>query len=209
VVGFELQMGPYAVAELRTSDLLASHGAVPPPGGMRLYVTDTLDDPYAAQTQIGSGLQLIAASRRKANRIKARANVTVVIGNPPYKELAMGDGGWVENGGQEHGTGSRAILEDFFVAGAGRFTAKLKNLYIYFWRWATWKVWESTASTPGGDAGSVCFISTSGYLTGPAFTGMREYRPPTCRPGSSLACGSLWRSACSYAGPMPASRSPR
>jgi uncharacterized membrane protein YdfJ with MMPL/SSD domain len=45
--------GPYAVAELRTSDLLASHGAIPPPGGMRLYVTDTLDDPYAAQ--IGNG----------------------------------------------------------------------------------------------------------------------------------------------------------
>ena len=87
----------------------------------------------------------------------------------------MGDGGWVENGGQEHGTGSRAILEDFFVAGAGRFKAKLKNLYIYFWRWATWKVWESTASEPGGDAGIVCFISTSGYLTGPPFTGMREY----------------------------------
>jgi hypothetical protein len=87
----------------------------------------------------------------------------------------VGDGGWVENGGLEHGTGSRAILEDFFVAGAGRFKAKLKNLYIYFWRWGTWKVWESTVSMPGGDAGIVCFISTSGYLTGPAFTGMREY----------------------------------
>ena len=50
---------------------------------------------------------------------------------------------------------------------------RLKNLYIYFWRWATRKVWESTVSTTGGDAGIVCFISTSGYLTGPAFTGMR------------------------------------
>lgn len=175
LVGFELQMGPYAVAELRTADLLASYGAVPPPGGMRLYVTDTLDDPYATQTQMGYALQLIAASRRKANRIKAKANVTVVIGNPPYKELAVGEGGWVENGGQEHGKMTRPILEDFYVAGAGRFKAKLKNLYIYFWRWATWKVWESTPSEPDGDAGIVCFISTSGYLTGPAFTGMREY----------------------------------
>lgn len=175
LAGFELQMGPYAVAELRTSDLLASYGAVPPPGGMRLYVTDTLDDPYATQTQMGYALQLVAASRRKANRIKAKANVTVVIGNPPYKELAVGGGGWVENGGQEHGKITRPILEDFYVAGAGRFKAKLKNLYIYFWRWATWKVWESTPSEPDGDAGIVCFISTSGYLTGPAFTGMREY----------------------------------
>jgi hypothetical protein len=65
-----------------------------------------------------------------ANKVKARANVTVVIGNPPYKELAVGEGGWVENGGREHGKATRAILEDFFVAGAGRFKAKLKNLYI-------------------------------------------------------------------------------
>lgn len=175
LVGFELQMGPYAVAELRTADMLASHGATAPPGGMRLYVTDTLDDPHAAQTQMGYGLRFIAASRRRANQVKAKANVTVVIGNPPYKELAVGDGGWVENGGQEHAKTTRAILEDFYVAGAGRFKAKLKNLYVYFWRWATWKVWESTVNEPDGDAGIVCFISTSGYLRGPAFTGMREY----------------------------------
>ncbi len=175
LVGFEVQMGPYAVAELRTSDLLASYGAVPPPGGMHLYVTDTLDDPHVTQTQMAYGLQLIAASRRKANRIKAKANVTVVIGNPPYKELAVGEGGWVENGGQEHGKKTRPILEDYFVGVQGSIKAKLKNLYIYFWRWATWKVWESTFSEPDGDAGVICFISTSGYVTGPAFTAMREY----------------------------------
>jgi hypothetical protein len=175
LVGFELQMGPYAVAELRTSDLLASYGAAPPPSGMRLYVTDTLDDPYAAETQMAYALQLIAASRRKANQVKAKADVTVVIGNPPYKELANGLGGWVENGGLEHGKKSRPILEDFFAGVPGSVKAKLKNLYVYFWRWATWKVWESTPSNPDGDAGVICFISTSGYLTGPAFTAMREY----------------------------------
>jgi hypothetical protein len=175
LVGFELQMGPYAVAELRTADLLASYAAAPPSGGMRLYVTDTLDDPYAPPRLLGSGMQLLAASRRQANDVKAKVNITVVIGNPPYKELAVGEGGWVENGSPEHGRSPRAILEDFYVAGAGRFKAKLKNLYIYFWRWATWKVWESTAAKPGGDAGIVCLISTSGYLKGPAFTGMRDY----------------------------------
>jgi hypothetical protein len=175
LVGFELQMGPYAVAELRTTDLLASYGAGPPPGGMHLYVTDTLDDPYAPDRQLGSGMQLIAASRRKANKVKTKANVTVVIGNPPYKELAVGEGGWVENASGEERGRPRAILDDWFVAGAGRFKAKLKNLYIYFWRWATWKVWESTVTEPDGDAGIICFISTSGYLTGPAFSGMREY----------------------------------
>jgi predicted helicase len=99
----------------------------------------------------------------------------VVLGNPPYKELAVGDGGWVEQGGKEHGERVRPILEDYYDADAGRFKAKLKNLYVYFWRWATWKVWETTPQVGDQNRGVVCFISTAGYLTGPAFTAMREH----------------------------------
>jgi hypothetical protein len=177
VAGFELQMGPYAVAELRAAEQLNRYQAVPPDGGLKLFVTDTLDDPNAAETQFRSALQLIAASRRKANEIKARANVTVVIGNPPYAELANGAGGWVESGGLELKTkkGTKAILDDWIVPGMSRFKAKLKNLYVFFWRWATWKVWESIPAAEDGNLGVITFITTSGYLTGPAFEGMRAY----------------------------------
>lgn len=177
VAGFELQMGPYAVAELRAAEQLNRYQAVPPDGGLKLFVTDTLDDPHATETQLRSALQLIAASRRRANEIKARANVTVVIGNPPYAELANGAGGWVENGSPELKTkkGGKAILDDWVVPGMGRFKAKLKNLYVFFWRWATWKVWESTPAADDGNVGVIAFITTSGYLTGPAFDGMRAY----------------------------------
>jgi hypothetical protein len=173
MVGFEIQMGPYAVAELRATDLLASHGSSTPAGGMHLYVTDTLDDPHAAETQIGSGLQLIAQSRREANEYKADAKVTVVIGNPPYRERAEGLGGWVERGSEAHAKTARGILDDFRLAGNGKYERHLKNLYVYFWRWGTWKVWESTTSS--SDDGVVCFISTAGYLSGPGFKGMRKY----------------------------------
>lgn len=171
--GFELQMGPYAVAELRAADLLALHGASPPPGGNHLYVTDTLDDPHAAHTQLASGLALIAASRRRANEVKAKANVTVVIGNPPYHERAEGLGGWVESGSSI----SEPILDDWRDPESSRHFHNLKNLYVYFWRWATWKVWESTPqhTDDGGDAGVICFITTASYLSGPGFTGMRRY----------------------------------
>ncbi|MGC4854621.1 type ISP restriction/modification enzyme [Micromonospora sp. DT4] len=177
MVGFELQMGPYAVAELRAADLLASHRASPPPGGLKLFVTNTLDDPHASEVQLGSGMQLIARARRRANAVKANANVTVVIGNPPYAELANGEGGWVENGttGLDGKKGAPAPLEDWYVPGIERVKAKLKNFYVYFWRWATWKVWESTRTAVDGDAGVICFVTTSGYLAGPAFTGMRRY----------------------------------
>lgn len=175
LVGFELQMNPYAVAELRATDLLRDKHASPPPGGLRLYVTNTLDDPHEEITQLGSIFGAISRSRRRANEVKARTPVTVVIGNPPYKELAIGEGGWVEQGGRDQGDRARPILEDYFDPHGGRFKAKLKNLYIYFWRWATWKVWETTPQVGTTNRGVVCFISTSGYLTGPAFTKMREY----------------------------------
>ncbi|WP_369068739.1 type ISP restriction/modification enzyme [Kineococcus terrestris] len=183
LVGFEIQTGPYAVAELRIADLLRTYGAaaaVPSPSaagrgehgtGVRLYLTDTLDDPLAEQTQIGAGLQLIAASRRAANRVKSDANVTVVIGNPPYDENAAGRGGWVEQG--VTGTGTAAPMNDFRIPGDGVYAQNLKNMYAYFWRWATWKVWESTPTA--SDTGVVCFITPAAYIDGPAYQGMRNY----------------------------------
>jgi hypothetical protein len=172
LIGFELQMGPFAVAELRTADLLASHGVARDDARARLYVTNTLDDPYVEQTQLAFALQSIAESRRQANAVKTKADVTVVIGNPPYRERAESKGGWVESGGSHS---EHVILDDFREPDNGRVEYVLKNLYVYFWRWATWKVWESTPQDPDGDGGIVCFISTAGYLKGPGFKGMRRY----------------------------------
>lgn len=181
LVGFEIQMGPYAVAELRTTDLVRDTGAKLPPQGMRLFVTDTLDDPHAAETQLGSGLKLIAEARHKANEIKAGAKVTVVIGNPPYRERAEGMGGWVEAGSPA--VGVKPPLDAFRDAENAQHAHNLKNLYVYFWRWATWKVFDANRDAADGDAGVVCFITTAGYLGGPGFGGMREYLRRTCDEG--------------------------
>lgn len=183
LVGFELQMGPYAVAELRAADLLRDRAAAMPAGGMRLFVTNTLDDPDAVQTQLASGLATISKQRRDADAIKRSTPVTVVIGNPPYRERAEGMGGWVENGPRAtHRIKSKAkpILDDFRLRDNGLSEYVLKNLYVYFWRWATWKVFDAE---PGSHTGAVCFISTSGYLRGPGFKGMREYLRRTCSEG--------------------------
>jgi Type ISP C-terminal specificity domain/N-6 DNA Methylase len=181
LVGFEIQMGPYAVAELRTTDLVRDTGAKLPPQGMRLFVTDTLDDPHAAETQLGSGLKLIAESRHKANKVKASAKVTVVIGNPPYRERAEGMGGWVERGASQAVVD--APLDTFRLDGNGQAEYVMKNLYVYFWRWATWKVFDANRDAADGDAGVVCFITTAGYLRGPGFKGMRKYLRETCSDG--------------------------
>ena len=66
-----------------------------------------------------------------------------------------------------------AILQSFIrparEAGAGVHIKNLYNDYVYFWRWALWKVFEQ-ASEPG----IISFISASSYLRGPGFVGMRE-----------------------------------
>ncbi|MDE2889429.1 MAG: hypothetical protein OXR72_14575 [Gemmatimonadota bacterium] len=74
-----------------------------------------------------------------------------------------------------------AILKDFIAparsAGQGVRIKNLYNLYVYFWRWALWKVFEhDTANGPG----VVSFISASSYLDGDAFCGMREHMRRQC-----------------------------
>lgn len=182
--GIELQSGPYSVAELRVSQAIKDAGAQISQNGLNLYVADTLEDPYSAsEHQLSYTLQLIAQQRIKANLIKREKNIQVVIGNPPYKEKSKGLGGWIENGIDP--ATNVAPLEAFFTPQNANHNQHLRNLYVFFWRWATHKVFESTAdeNIKDGDSGLVCYITASGYLTGQGFKGMREYLRRKCSHG--------------------------
>ncbi len=179
--GFELQSGPFSVAELRLNETLKEMGADIPDGGLNLYVTDTLSDPYAKQKPLnGNTLRLLSKLSNKATRVKREVPIQVCIGNPPYKDKAEGMGGWVESGFRSADVAS-PILDDFRAPGMGKYEYVLKNLYVYFWRWAFWKVFEDSFRALKGQpdssqrAGVVCFITADGYLHGPGFAGMREY----------------------------------
>lgn len=179
--GFELQSGPFSVAELRLNQTLKEMGAEVPEGGLNLYVADTLSDPYAKQKPVnGNTLRLLSQLSNKATRVKREVPIQVCIGNPPYKDKAEGMGGWVESGFRSADVTS-PILDDFRAPGMGKYEYVLKNLYVYFWRWAFWKVFEDSFRALEGHpdsaqrAGVVCFITADGYLHGPGFAGMREY----------------------------------
>lgn len=186
--GLELQSGPFSVAELRITGRLKKAKADLPPNGLNLYVADTLESPYSASSdQLSYTEQLIAAQRQRANAMKRERNVQVVISNPPYEERAAGMGGWIESGENTGSSDDYVPLDDFKYPGNGKHEGMaLKNLYVYFWRWAMWKVFESTPTTPeipnGGD-GIVCYISANGYLTGRGFKGMRKYMREMCSHG--------------------------
>src|SRR5258707_15767230 len=103
VIGFELQFGPFAVAQLRViaemqSLMTTPQLSKPPIPDLRLFITDTLGNPFIEEETLGQIYEPIAKSRRDANTIKKTQPITVVIGNPPYKEKAEGRGGWIEAG---------------------------------------------------------------------------------------------------------------
>lgn len=175
--GLELQMGPFAVAELRTSDLLKRYDSPLPEGGLNLFVTDTLDNPFVEDEYLPSTAGPLSDSRRRANNLKANIPVTVVIANPPYDDKAENRGGWVEKGGGSH---DAPLLDSFRHPGNGRYEHMLKNMHVYFWRWATWKVFDAHEDDQHG---VVCFITPAGWMTGPGGRGMRDYLRRTCDEG--------------------------
>ncbi len=184
--GFELMTGPYAVAQLRFSQAISGHGGRLPGDGPPIYLTNTLDSPYAQPPAMPLFMEPIAQEQRRALRVKEREAVLVCIGNPPYGRHAAATaenramtGGWVRFGDDR--TGAAPIFEDFLEtarqAGYGVHLHNLYNLYVYFWRWALWKVYEHDASR---GPGIVSFITASSYLDGDAFVGLRERTRQLC-----------------------------
>lgn len=203
VIGFELQFGPFAVAQLRIiaemqALMKAPHGPPPASPDLRLFITNTLGNPFVEEEmllQVGA----IAKSRRDANAIKKSERITVVIGNPPYKVDAAGQGGWIEEGSK-----GRPSALDLWMPpagwGVGQSAKHLKNLYVYFWRWATWKVFGSGHAAITGEPdsdreGLVCFITAAGFLNGPGFQKMRE--------DLRRDCTDIWVIDCSPEGHQP------
>lgn len=169
IIGFEIQLGPYAVAQLRLLAELAALDSGATADDLRTYVADTLSDPNAAHAPIGQYYEPIAESRRRADRIKLDEQILVVIGNPPYREKSKGRGGWIESGANT----SFVPLDDFTPPGEWRLGPHLKqlrNLYVYFWRWATWKVFDSVSPQKPG---VVALITVAGFLDGDGFQRMR------------------------------------
>ncbi|SCB30428.1 N-6 DNA Methylase [Bradyrhizobium yuanmingense] len=195
--GFEVLVGPYAVAHLRLSQALEGVMNQAKVQGdpeeklakrLNIYLADTLESPNKAPP---GGLDLthkaLTQEHEAARKLKKGGNIVVCLGNPPYdrQTIEEGDtttqrkGGWVRFGDQVKGAakqeeqGQRAIFQDFIEparkAGAGVHLKNLYNDYVYFWRWALWRLFEQQKC-----GGIVTFITASSYLAGPGFVGMRE-----------------------------------
>ena len=179
---FELLVGPYAVAHLRIAQRLRRAGVEDQPP--RVYLTDTLASPHQ-QGDIPPILQSLLPSIprewEQAQQVKGKKQILVCLGNPPYdrQQIEQGDeterrkGGWVRYGESEGDAEAKPILDAFIEpvrqAGHGQHVKNVYNDYVYFWRWALWKLFDSSQN-----GGIVTFITGSSYLRGLGFLGMRQ-----------------------------------
>lgn len=185
IFGFEIMVGPYAVAHMRvTQSITHSYGGVLPKDGANILLGDTLASPYLpAQPSLGLFYARMAKEHERVQGVKRDTKVMVCLGNPPYGRQQRDEaaveagvrkkGGWVR-GTDEGGSEDHALLQDFLrparEAGKGGHLKNLYNDYVYFWRWAMWKVLENTDGP-----GIVAFITAASFLRGPSFVGMREH----------------------------------
>jgi hypothetical protein len=179
---FELLPGPYSVSHLRLGQRLTElHDR---PGEIltaQVVLTDTLESPYQPpqQAEFFGDAEVLAAEQHRAQQIKLEQQVTVVIGNPPYRRVerdirGRGSGGWILDGRVPSRNLAKSLFDDILdVARANTIFshhASLYNLYVYFWRWAIWKAFEAHGAGPG----VVALITGSSWLAGPGFVGLRQ-----------------------------------
>ncbi|MHB8833481.1 MAG: N-6 DNA methylase, partial [Desulfobacteria bacterium] len=192
---FEILVGPYAVAHLRLTQLLVAEKGTLPDDGVHVYLTDTLESPFAPpERHLPITYRRLGEEHARAKKVKAETPVMVCLGNPPYDRQTIDEehegekrkGGWVRFGDKEGkrvtpvkgGDGEDQkveppLLYDFLAPleplGLGVHAKNLYNDYVYFWRWALWKVFENK-----GGPGVVSYITASSYLRGPGFAAMRQ-----------------------------------
>jgi uncharacterized protein YjeT (DUF2065 family) len=176
--GFELLVGPYAVAHYRLHHALrrsrrngdARREPLQLPR-LGVYLADTLAEPGAAAPAgpLGFVSEGIADERRESNRIKAQQQILAIIGNPPYRRLEEGEnhtlvGNWLDRLWDD-------LKEPVRNAGQGGLLNTFPELSVAFWRWAIWKLFESENAPRRG---VVAFISNRKFLTGWPYAGLRK-----------------------------------
>lgn len=174
--GFELLIGPYAVAHYRLHHALtekAQPGAPPPPPLPRLgiYLADTLAQPGTSSPTgpLGYMADPIRHERDEADRIKREERILAIIGNPPYWRF--------------QGVNTRDVVGPFIDdlwddlkepvrdAGWANQLNTFPEFSVAFWRWAIWKLFEADNAPKKG---VIAFITNRTFLAGKPYAGLRK-----------------------------------
>ena len=161
VFGFEIMPAPFVVAHLQIGLTMQSLDApLSDDGNERagVFLTNALTG-WEPTVQKPLPFPELEEERDRAERVKQKKPVLVILGNPPYNGFA-----------------GMAVDEERGLSTAYRTTKRvrrpegqgLNDLYVRFFRMAERRIAEMTGR------GVVCFISNYSWLDGLSFTGMRE-----------------------------------
>ncbi len=168
VFGFEIMPAPFVVAHLQVGlAMQALDAPLADDGNERagIFLTNALTGWEPKQHKPFPFLQELEEERDRADHVKQKKPILVILANPPYNGRA---GKAFED--------SIAVHEDQELLTAYRKPKRvrrpegqgLKDLYVRFFSMAERRIAGKTGQ------GVVCFISNYSWLDGLSFTGMRE-----------------------------------
>jgi len=169
VFGFEILPAPFVVAHLQLG-LLLRHFGVPLREDREragIYLTNALTnwEPLAqAGRQMAIPFPEFQEERDRADEIKQRKAILVILGNPPYNAFA---GVSPEEEGDLVEAYKKNLNKPVAAGGWGIKKFNLDDLYVRFFRVAERRIVKT-------GRGVVCYISNHSYIGDPSFVAMRQ-----------------------------------
>lgn len=166
--GFELLPAAYAVAHLKVGSFFDQNGyKLTERDRAQIYLTNTLhgEDEIVGQLEFLPILGGITEEAVAAGRVKRDVSVLVVLGNPPYERTSHNTNPFADQ-----------LQEDFYKIDGQRLpdrnSAPLKDDYLRFIRWATWKLLEQEHA-PGH--GILAFVTNRAFIERTLHRGVRKF----------------------------------
>ncbi len=153
---FEILISPYVISHLKLTLMLEKEGyRLEDKDRIQVYLTNTLDLSETRATLIGF-LKELSYETMKANEIKEKTPILVIMGNPPYTMSSSNKSEWIMEKLKEYKEGLKE-----------RRLGNLDDDYVKFIKFAQWKIEQL-------GEGIIGFITNNSFLDGPTFRKMRE-----------------------------------
>ena len=154
----EVMLLPYYIAALNIEHAYYERtGSYEPFPG--LCFVDTLDIPERGQMSLFTQENTERVEREKA------AEITVIVGNPPYNVGQINEND--NNKNRRYEVIDHRVSETYARSSAARSVSKLSDPYVKFFRWASDRL--------GDREGIVCMVSNNSFVQQIAFDGMRKH----------------------------------
>ena len=125
-----------------------------------LCFADTLDLADAKQLSF-----LFTPKNTERVERERKAEITVIIGNPPYNVGQVNEND--NNKNRKYPVIDKRIRDTYAADSRATLNTKLYDAYVKFFRWATDRL--------NGRDGIVCYVTNNGFLRGTAFDGFRKH----------------------------------